>query len=153
MVMDRYLDSGRWMVMGVMVLLGLIARRRSWSRYELCAACQAMFLVIAPGFGVQYTVLVVPMLCALLPGMGLLYGTGAGAFSGEIYWHYRVSGFPIASRFTGGFPEYAAVFGLVVWMILIVYLVRQLRPRAAPGAGRAMFPPIPSTAAAVPATT
>ena len=133
------------MVMGVMVLIGLIARRRGWNRYELVAAAQAAFLVLTPGFGVQYTVLVVPMLCALSPLLGLAYGTAAGVFIGAVYWVYRVPGWPIGSRFTGGIPESTAILGLFAWLILIVYLARQLRSRPPVQRG-SLFPPFPTSA-------
>jgi hypothetical protein len=142
-VIDRFSHEGRWMVIGVTLLLALVARRRQWTRFELAASVQASFLVLAPGFGVQYTILVAPMLCALSPPLGLAFGTAAGAFIGAVYWIYRLPGFPLASRFTGGIPEPAATLGLFAWLLLIVYLFRQLRtkPRAR---AATLFPPIPT---------
>lgn len=140
---DRYSQEGRWMVMGIMLLIGLIARRREWSRFELACAVMSAFLVTAPGFGVQYCVLIVPMLCAVSPIRAIGFGTIAGVFIGWVYLWYRVPGFPVGSRFTGGIPELPAVVGILAWLTLIAYLFRQLSTKP-PARQHTLFPPFPT---------
>src|SRR5262249_36528234 len=60
-----YRASARYLILLACTMLGAWGRWRRWSPYRIYFLCLATFLVFTPGFGVQYTVYVVPLLFAV----------------------------------------------------------------------------------------
>ena len=114
-VLYRWSVHGRTLVMGLMAYVGYLGRRRGWDRYVTCAVALALFLFATPGFGLQYTVLLVPVLCAVSIRRGLLYGALMGAVLAVSYAWYAQRWFPFYANHTGGLPWPARVLGLAAW--------------------------------------
>ncbi len=116
-----YRDYGRFAVLGASGLLAIAVRTRGWTNaYAVGASMLLWFLVLAPGFGVQYTVLLLPLLCAANQRYGMLYGAMAGVFAGLVYWEWWTGTWPAFSLFSSAyFPMPAPWVGLVVWGYLI----------------------------------
>lgn len=63
-----YHAYAKYPVLVLLVGWAVAARRlRRWDRYEVAAVTLALFLVLAPGFGVQYTVVLLPLMFAVRP--------------------------------------------------------------------------------------
>jgi hypothetical protein len=93
----------------------------------------AIFLFFAPGFGVQYTVMVLPLMFATRPRLANLYGLLAGLFLLVVYWGHWTGRWPPDSQFHGYFPWPSPLWGLAAWGALGLYLVVavfRLRPPA-----------------------
>lgn len=130
---QAYRAYARYLIMGICVILGGLARWRNWSAYRLSFLCLAVFLVFAPGFGVQYTVYVVPLLFAMSLPQAVAYSLVSGFFILSVYFNFALPGFPLRSQFTGPYPLPTSLFGLVAWMVLIVIILRNLAsPRSLP---------------------
>jgi hypothetical protein len=80
----------------------------------------ALFLVLAPGFGVQYVVFVAPCLMAVNLRAGVFWGLASGAFIGALYTIYLVDGPAWYSSFRAPFPGWTPELGLVAWTGLAV---------------------------------
>lgn len=93
---------------------------RRWDRYTITAITLTMFLIFAPGFGVQYAVApaALLLLCRVTPGVA--YGLIGGAYLFASYWLRWDGTLPIETRF---YPEFNYVpgrlFGLLAWAILL----------------------------------
>jgi len=125
---DVYRHAGRYVVGIAIVVLCLYARIRARvNRYELCALSAALFLVLAPGFGVQYVVYPVAFMFAVSPWWGALYATAAGLFIGLVYHHFLVSYLPLASWHVLPYPPAYAIPATVLWAILAIFLCARLR--------------------------
>ena len=125
---DAYRQMGRYVVAIVIVVLCLYARIRTRSdRYELCALSTALFLVFAPGFGVQYAIYPVAFLFAFSPRWGILYATTAGIFIALVYHHFIISYIPLASWHVLPYPPTYAIPATLTWTILLVFLISRLR--------------------------
>jgi hypothetical protein len=131
-----YVANARPLLFGLLVLLVLFVRfvgKRPL--HELCALSFALFLVLTPGFGVQYTAWVGPfiVMCGLFEGA--LYGLLSGAFLAIVYLHFADwSKLPILSHLWGRFPDPAPKVGLMAWVFLLAFVIVLLyrsRPRAA----------------------
>ena len=111
----------------------LQARGRA-DRYDLGAVTFALFLVLAPGFGLQYMVAVLPLLFASRPRWANGYGLAAGAFALVVYWaQWPGKEWPPNSQFRGRFPWPAPLWGLAAWGLLVAYVVSTLvRKRVKP---------------------
>src|SRR4029079_13414467 len=106
----RYHAAGRFAVLAAAIVLAWLHYfRRPWDAYELISATLVAWLVFAPGFGVQYTVALAPLLLAVSLRVGSLYGLISGLFLLLTYWTYRTSVWPARSEFEGMFPHRAAV--------------------------------------------
>lgn len=131
--------------------LGVVNRMRPrLDRAALCAVCLAIFLVLAPGFGVQYLVVLVPLLLVASVRLSVAYGALAGAFLLLTYVCYSIDYAPRAmvtwmfteepnrqplriavetgllhSHFHGLLPRAPALIGLVAWFVLAQWTVRQ----------------------------
>jgi hypothetical protein len=92
-----------------------------------CAVGACLFLILAPGFGVQYVAFVTPLLCMVDLGAAIRWGVASGLFIGFVYWRFVVSWNPIESIFSSGFPAPAPVLGAIAWVVLLEFVITYLR--------------------------
>ena len=125
---ETFHELGRYLVficIGTWAVVARLANR--WNRYEIAAATLAIFLVLTPGFGVQYLAMIAPLLFAIRPRIAVLYATAAGAFAFALYFtHLQPHAFPLQSVL-GQFPLAESMLGLVAWAILAAFLVITFR--------------------------
>ena len=130
--MRFYFENGRWVILAAVALLSYFSwRRRAWDAYEAGAMTLAIFLILAPGFGLQYTVAIAPLLVAACRTVGSLYGLLAGLMLFLAYLATWTGEVPLASFFDGPWPMPGPLFGLIAWWVLMGYLIRVLRRAAA----------------------
>jgi len=126
-----YRHGARYLILGICVVFGFWARWARWNTFRLSFLCLAAFLVFAPGFGVQYTVYVVPTLFAISLPQAVLYSWISGFFILGVYFNFAVlNEYPLRSQFTTVYPPPASLFGLVAWTVLIVLLLRNVASHA-----------------------
>lgn len=127
-MMNAYFDRGRWIVLGAIALLAFAARRRKMSATEASACAAATFLILTPGFGLQYLAFATPLLFAVRLPHAVVYGFTAGLFALFNYWLNWPGGFPIDSTGIATPPRAPGPqFGLLAWAVLIAFVFRQLR--------------------------
>ena len=138
---------GSWIILGCVILWGVVARRFAdrFDRYRVAAVAYALFLVLAPGFGIQYLVVLAPMLYATTPRFANLYGVLAGIFLLAAYFFYWDGLFPLSSLFDRPFPQPLALFGMMPWCVLVFFLAAVLARSKARG-GTAGLPSANDTA-------
>lgn len=119
-----YHGTGRNLLFALIAAWAILARVRGrWTRYEIAAVTFAIFLIIAPGFGVQYLVILVPLMFAVRPRQAFLYSTVAGVFAGTLYLVVHVTGsFPARSNLNR-YPPPETLLGLVAWGVLVRFVV------------------------------
>jgi MYXO-CTERM domain-containing protein len=100
------------------------------SIYERAAVGLSLFLVLTPGFGVQYTAILGPVLLAASLTWGLWWALLSGLFIGTVYAAFWTGGWPLHSEFTGTFPVPAAAVGVAAWALLVVFTIATLRRRS-----------------------
>lgn len=143
--LDAYRTAGRYAVVGAVLAVSLASwLRRRWDAYELTAATLALFLVLAPGFGVQYTVIVAPVLMAVSLRWGSAYGLLAGLFLLIVYWINWTGSSPAYADFKPRLPMPGALVGLFAWLLLAVWLVNILFRRRGTADRPAVPPERPS---------
>lgn len=125
-LVDLYHQAGRLLIMASCVILGAYGRRRGWSAYRVAFLCLATVLILAPGFGVQYTVYVVPVLFAISLPQAATYSLVSGFFILSVYLSFALPGFPLRSHFTGRFSHFSSALGLVTWIVLTTIVVWHL---------------------------
>jgi hypothetical protein len=124
---EWYHGSGRYLLFALIATWAIVARLRGrWTRYEIAAVTFAIFLIVAPGFGVQYLVILVPLMFAARPRQAFLYASAAGAFAGTLYWASHASGtFPIRS-YLNRYPLPETLLGLIAWGVLVRFVATVL---------------------------
>ena len=124
-----YRDVGRVLIV-VLVLAWSIAARvlGRWNRYEVAAATFAIFLVFTPGIGIQYLVVLVPLLFAVRPAFAAAFGLSAAAYVLSAYLFVWDGWFPVASLFHNIFPTRVGWIGLLAWAELVCYLIMLWQP-------------------------
>jgi hypothetical protein len=136
---DLYVAAGRYLIFGGVIALSLWNRRvQRLNAYELGAAAYALFLVVTPGFGVQYTAYPAALLLAASLRWGVAYGIAAGIYIGYIYASFWTGNIPLNSAFVP-FPRMAGLLTVLPWGILLGFLVRCVR-RPAQGVALAARP-------------
>jgi hypothetical protein len=126
-----YRIAGRWLI--ILCVLGLSVaswRWRRWNGYQLGAIAFILLLVFAPGFGPQYTVIIVPLLLSLSIARSWVYGALAGSFLFLAYWSTLMSSprLPLRSWFPISGPTLpGAGLGLLAWLVLIETAVSLIR--------------------------
>jgi len=124
---DLYVAAGRYLIFGGVIALSLWNRRvQRLNAYQLGAAAYALFLVVTPGFGVQYTAYPAALLLAASVPWGVAYGIAAGIYIGFIYASFWTGTIPLSSAFIP-FPRMAGLLTFLPWGILLGFLVRCVR--------------------------
>jgi hypothetical protein len=123
----RFWDHGRWFVLVGVVLVAVLARLRGRADARTgCLAALSAFLVLTPGFGVQYLVYVVPLWFAVEVRRAFVYSTVAGLFMLIIYYDFWTGEVPYYSLFNRHYPLAAAWIGAIVWALLAASAARLL---------------------------
>ena len=141
-ILEYYQDLGRYVLVLAVSLAVLVARRRGeLDRYSTCAVTAALFLILAPGFAIQYTVFAGALLFAVRPGVGALYGALVGIQLFITYWLGGDGRLPIDSGRTGDHAAPGPLFGLLAWAVLIAFVWHAyFRRETAPHADRGEAP-------------
>lgn len=124
-----YSVFGRYLTLLLPLAVAILAARSNrFDRYQLGALTLALFLIVAPGFGIQYTVAVVPLLFAVEVAAASVYSLVAGLFAAIVYFCFWDGKWPAASRFASQLPMAGALFGLIAWWVLCAFVVKMLFP-------------------------
>ena len=116
-----YYNKGRYLILALIGLWAVVTRwKPRWNVYEAALIPFAIFLILAPGFGVQYTVLIGLLLFAARPAWAIAYGLLAGVFIGSAYVSNLRPGFPLYSQWHELFPDHVALLGIATWMMLVL---------------------------------
>lgn len=126
---NEYVRNGRYLILASIIAVSVLAALRSHRLgYQLGAAAWALFLVLTPGYGVQYSVCILPLLFATDVRCAALYGALAGVMLFFIYGarlklvlplHGLVQYYP--------WPKIAVLFGVLAWAVLLGYLVKTVK--------------------------
>jgi len=129
-MMAFWFEYGRYFILASsLALAGVQWRTRRYDRYTLAAIAMTLFLVIAPGFGLQYLLAPAALLLVAWPAGGGVYGVLAGLFALAWYLLHWDGTFPIRTIFVPIHPLPGRTFGLLTWGWLVVCLVRMLSSR------------------------
>ena len=129
----QFASEGRWLILAAIVTAGLLsfACSRRFA-YHAGALAWALFLVLTPGWGVQYAVCVVPLLFAVNVRTGVLYSTLAGVMLFFIYTEHMDFRLPLHGYVQYyPFPKAAVLFGLLAWVTLLRFVIVTTRELAA----------------------
>ncbi len=135
---DDYRIVGRGVIILAIVLLAMIARRRDMDRYTTAACAASLFLILTPGFGIQYTAFVTPLLLAASPMWGSMYAICASVFA--LCWYgLNWDGYlPITNPPGIQLHGTTMLAGLLSWGVVVAYgtrtLLRHRRSSPFPGA-------------------
>jgi Glycosyltransferase family 87 len=128
-----FVPAGRYLVLSAILALCAWSRwRRPLSTYQLAAGGLSAFLVLAPGFGVQYTAIVGPVLVAASLRWGLSHALTAGVFVGSVYYQFWTREGLLESHFVGYLPAPSYWIGLVPWIGLLAFLMSLMWASAPP---------------------
>lgn len=112
-----------------LLALGQRVRRTPVSARQLAACTMLGFLVITPGWGVQYLVYPAALLFAASLNAGVWYSLAAGAYLHVTYLSLRRPGVPFFSDFSHGETATGVFLGGLAWAIALRTLVDLLRLR------------------------
>jgi hypothetical protein len=125
---DTAITMGRFWILGSVTLISAYAFwRRSAAGYELGALAWALFLVLTPGFGVQYAVSVVPLFFAVDIKRASLYSLTVGIMLFVIYTFRMVWVLPLHSGVQYfPCPVVAVECGVLAWGVLVAFVAHTL---------------------------
>jgi hypothetical protein len=126
-LLEGYTTHYRYFLLGPILAAAIWSRLRRVALLESVLLALTLFLALTPGFGVQYTALVTPVMFAVSYRWGLRWATSAGAFIFIPYFAYHDRGFPWNSTFTGRFPMPAPLLGFLAWALLVSLVVALVR--------------------------
>lgn len=130
-----YATGARYVMMAGSLGLGVWARRSKCSAVELAALVFAMFLFLTPAIGVQYLVILVPVLVMTDLRRAGTWGLVTGLFVCVLYIHFRHEWLPFSSVHNARrrpIPVSIELLGLVSWILLLEFLWSRVRRRAEP---------------------
>lgn len=123
-----YATLGRYLILLAAALVGVLAAvKRRPNGYQLVALAMALFLVLAPGFGIQYLIYACPLIYAVSLSAGFLSACLSGLFAGTVYLLFWDGSVPWVTLFTAPFLPETRAFGVLAWAALFFFVVEQLR--------------------------
>ena len=125
-----YVANGRYVVGIMAVVTPAIMLRRTTDPLILVSAATASYFVFTPGMGVQHLALLLPLSAAHGIAAGVWIHTATGAFLSAVYVSTLASLSPVVSAINGAWPLPAALFGLVLWVVLAGGWTRQMSKSA-----------------------
>lgn len=130
---DAYEQVGRFVIIGAIVALALLGRRREWSPYLAAAAPFFAFFVLTPGWGIQYHVWLVPVLAAASTRDSIRYAVLVGSFVAALYIYFLTGAFPLVSDHRK--PILIVLIGLSLpgWIWMVSWLARAVLGSAGQG--------------------
>ncbi len=127
-VQGSFVHFGRYFILAAIIAVCAWSRLKShFSLYTLGAVGIALFLFLTPGFGVQYTAILNPVLFAVSLRWGVCYGLASGTFLASVYYLFWTREPLLHSQFTAVFPMPSPWIGLIAWMILLGFIITTLR--------------------------
>jgi hypothetical protein len=117
----------RYLLAAVVGAAAVLGRVRRVDPIASVTVGLALFLLVTPGFGVQYVMLVCPVLFACDVRAGTTWAWLAGLFIFVPYFFFVSAQVPWRSVFVGHFPVPAAMLGFAAWAFLASVVVRTLR--------------------------
>jgi hypothetical protein len=112
-------DARHAIVLIVSALCASELVRRRLNLYELCALAFSTFLLLTPGFGVQYLVYPCSFLFATRVRLGVWYSICGGLFIGGVYLAFFNWRPPWRSFVCTEFPPPTPLLGFLAWTILL----------------------------------
>lgn len=118
-----YLVSGRYFILASIIAVALLSRyRRRIPMTEQAALAASLFLIFAPGFGIQYVVFPLPLLCLVDLPAAIRWGIFAGIFVAADYWTFLTAWLPLRIWVTSLLPGMVPWLGVIAWMVLIHFV-------------------------------
>jgi hypothetical protein len=148
---DSYFVAGGKILVALSGVLALWSRWGAWSAlargdstrqdrlpnaYALSAVAYSCFVLLGPGFGVQYLGCLLAPFLALSLGGGTRVALASALTTSVIYLHFLVSWSPMSSEHMP-FPADFAGVSLLTWSVIAVQAVRALYRVRAPALPRA----------------
>ena len=123
--------DAKYVLLAATVLYALLCRTaRTLTPYKVGAFTLMSFLVLAPGFGVQYLIYPAPFLLMTSPRRALIYTLLAGTYALSLYRWYWTGAFPPTSLFSR-YPDPRSVsVGFATWLTLGAWWLRELKDAA-----------------------
>jgi len=145
---EAYVRVGPILVIaGVLAVAGYARLAQRFSTYEHAALGLAIFLILAPGFGVQYTAILGPVLLAVSQRWGGAWAVTSGLFLLVVYVTFSTGEFPLYSYFDSPLRPHAAAVGFFAWTLLVAFTWTTVQQRGRPA------PPEPVAAVRVTASS
>lgn len=121
-ILNDYRSFGRYVILGSVALSAILGRWKKWTSATAATMALALFLLLTPGFGVQYLVWVVPVMAAASIFWSVAWAFTAGSFALWIYVGFLVSSYPLQSVHST-IPRPIGMWGAVAWGVLAAYVV------------------------------
>jgi len=126
-VVRWYFANGKYFVLFAILALTVVGYLRQLDPARLAAAAMVLFLVLTPGFGVQYTVYPAPMLFAVSLMLGMRFSVVAGIFCALVYASWSLPVYPLESVYHG-YSVGVSFIGFAAWLTALFSLPECLRP-------------------------
>lgn len=127
---DLYRKMGGSVIIAMIVVLAVYQLfRKSFKLEEVTTLAICIFLVFAPGFGIQYLIYAAPLLLLVSTRIAVWYHLCAGGMALACYGSFLSSWYPLGSYHTGPFPSSVALVGGLAWVSLVLFLYCNLRAR------------------------
>lgn len=121
-IIGDYRSFGRYVILGGVALLAIGGRWKKWNSATTATMALALFLLLTPGFGVQYLVWVVPVMAVASTFWSVAWALTAGSFALWIYVAFLVSSYPLQSVHST-IPRPIGMWGATAWGVLAAYVL------------------------------
>jgi hypothetical protein len=126
-ILNWYITYGRWLIIGLIVLLSIWNRLTPrFSLGQSVAMTSAIFLVFASGFGIQYLLILIPLVFATDPRWGFRLSIITGVSALVVYAHWMSSLNPPLSMHYTIAPIWIGFIYLITWGFILTFLIQTL---------------------------
>lgn len=125
MILEWYRGVGALLIVAASAVMSVrLKALRVADSIELGTIAFSLFLIFAPGFGVQYLIYVAPFLMLTHPKIAVWFSATSGVFIVLVYLNFMTQPFPFESAHLAPIPPSATAVGFVSWAILAITFVK-----------------------------
>ncbi len=126
----RFFDSaGKWIMLTALLAAAAWSMRRRAKAEVAGALAACLYLVFAPGFGVQYLALPAVLLLAASLRAGVWFAALGGVFLFSTYYMFLNHGRQLTSIFTTQIFSPPCYLGLMPWAIMLIFVIVTMTAR------------------------
>ncbi|MEP6653746.1 MAG: hypothetical protein ABJA82_10325 [Myxococcales bacterium] len=130
-LVTAYMAAGKTLVLAVSVIMATLNlwKPGRWSARDLAAIVYCLFLVVTPGFGIQYLVYPCVLLFAVNLRQAVAYGSVAGLYAAVTYLCLWTGTWPAFSDFRQVYPPVSQGLAYITWAVIAQMSVSLLNVR------------------------
>jgi hypothetical protein len=109
------------------IIVTILYTRKKMNLINSYVVTVLLFIVLAPGFGVQYLMYIAPLAVLFSTRDGAFFSIIGGLFLIVVYQQFLINKLPLETVHQSSFTDSMTICGIILWTWLLIFLIRVVR--------------------------